>query len=69
MCLRKNYYCQRKGVIALDKKKHGIHCDVENCVYNHDAHECTANSIEVCATCDDPGCCDETICRTFEPKD
>ncbi len=50
------------------EKKHGINCDVSSCVYNRDPHECTANCIDVCCTCKDPGCCDETQCRTFKAK-
>ncbi|MCR5539996.1 MAG: DUF1540 domain-containing protein [Ruminococcus sp.] len=54
----------------MDKNKiSGICCDVENCVHNHKGCECTADSIQVCSTCSDPNCCDETICKTFKPCD
>lgn len=48
---------------------YGINCDVCNCVYNKDSHECTAGKIDVCCTCSDPCCCDETVCKTFKAKD
>ena len=54
----------------MDKEKiYGIHCDVANCVHNQHGCECTAGRIQVCSTCTDPDCCDETICKTFKPCD
>lgn len=47
---------------------YGINCDVESCVYNKDCKECTAGKIDVCGTCNDPNCCDETVCKTFKAK-
>lgn len=53
----------------MEKDKiYGINCDVSNCVYNRDSHECVAGSIDVCCTCKDPDCCDETQCKTFKAK-
>lgn len=52
----------------MERKDHGIKCDVENCEFNHLGKECNAASIEVCGTCCDPDCCDETICNTFRPR-
>lgn len=49
-------------------KNHGIKCDVESCAFNHVGKECTADSIEVCCTCSDPNCCDETLCKTFKQR-
>ena len=39
---------------------YGIHCNVDNCVYNSNNCECTAGKINVGCTCTDPNCCDET---------
>ena len=50
-------------------KSHKISCDVDSCVFNHDSHHCTADRIQVCCTCAEPDCCDETICRTFRPRE
>ena len=57
-----------KGDDIMDKN-HGIHCSVESCVYNKDCKECTAPAIDVSGTCQEPGCCDETVCKTFEARD
>lgn len=48
---------------------YGITCDVESCVYNRDSSECTAEKINVCSTCSEPECCDETVCKTFKARD
>ncbi len=48
---------------------HIIRCSVDSCIYNKDCKECTAHSIDVKGTCQEPGCCDETVCRTFEARD
>lgn len=47
---------------------HGISCNVSSCVYNKDCCECMADSIDVCCTCKEPDCCDETQCRTFKAR-
>ncbi len=47
---------------------YGIHCNVDNCVYNKNASECTAGKIDVSCTCSDPNCCDETECKTFKAR-
>ena len=33
---------------------YGIHCNVDNCVYNSNNCECTAGKINVGCTCTDP---------------
>ncbi len=40
----------------------GIHCDVENCVYNNGCSCCTADRIHVKNDSDDP---ERTCCETF----
>lgn len=47
---------------------YGIHCNVDNCVYNSNNCECTAGKINVGCTCIDPNCCDETECKTFKAR-
>jgi hypothetical protein len=60
----------QKGVISMDKEKiQGINCDVSSCVYNRNSHECVAGRIDVCCTCSEPDCCDETQCKTFKARD
>lgn len=46
-----------------------IHCNVESCVFNKNACECTADKIDVSCTCANPDCCDETECKTFKSRD
>ena len=54
----------------MEKDKiNGINCDVESCVYNHNSCECTAGRIQVCSTCSEPDCCDETGCKTFKARE
>lgn len=53
----------------MDSKRiYGINCDVENCVYNKEGHECEAGKINVCCTCDNPCSCDSTVCKTFKAR-
>lgn len=55
--------------MTMEKEKiYGINCDVSSCVYNRNACECTAGSIDVCCTCKEPDCCDETQCKTFKAR-
>ena len=53
----------------MEKDKiYGINCDVSNCIHNRNSCECIAGKIDVCCTCSDPNCCDETVCKTFKAK-
>lgn len=53
----------------MEKERiYGINCDVSNCVYNRNSSECVAGKIDVCRTCSNPGCSDETECKTFKAK-
>lgn len=52
----------------MDNAIKGIRCNVENCIHNKNACECTANYIDVSCTCSKPDCCDETECKTFKSK-
>ncbi len=45
-----------------------VKCDVTSCVHNAEGKHCTAGSISVCRTCSDPGCADETLCKTFSAR-
>lgn len=49
-------------------KIYGIHCDVDNCVYNRSNCECVAGKIDVKCSCKDPSSCHETLCKTFQPR-
>lgn len=53
----------------MEKERiYGINCDVTSCVHNNNACECTADKIDVCCTCSEPDCCDETVCKTFKAR-
>lgn len=52
----------------MNDKIRRVRCDVESCVHNSGAKECTADKIDVTQTCDKPDCCDETQCKTFKPN-
>ena len=54
----------------MEKERiYGIKCDVANCVYNRNACDCVAGTIDVVCTCAKPDCCNETACKTFKSKD
>ncbi len=51
----------------MNNQVNGINCDVQSCIYN-DSHACNAGSIDVCCTCSQPDCSDETVCKTFKAR-
>ena len=49
-----------------EKTLRNVSCEVDNCVYNNQARECTADSIHVGSS--EAEYIDETACETFEPQ-
>ena len=52
----------------MAEKPYTIRCDVDSCIYNEDAKHCHAEKINICSTCAEPECCDETVCKTFKSR-
>ncbi len=53
----------------MEERITGINCDVASCIYNRNSKECVAGKINVCCSCNDADCCDETCCKTFKARD
>lgn len=65
-----NNNTKNERVLKMDKHiLSGVNCDVKSCIYNRSGKECSASSIKVDSTCNDPSNCDETACRTFIGRD
>lgn len=45
-----------------------IHCDVQECMHNKDACECTLSRVKISNCNCTTKKCDDTACESFKPK-
>lgn len=45
-----------------------IHCDVQECIHNKDACECTLSRVNISNCNCTTKKCDDTACESFKPK-